>query len=456
MKKGWLFPFLSTCAGAFSDSEASARLTEFERGNPDLSREEKIRRWVEYRLRQTGVVYGTPLSSEETIARYTRKGPAQRRAVFLALLKIEADLAMAIGCAVQHCTTGNIRVAELLVCFALLSRRHHLARSINELLPALPEQGPPPLKLEKLADRVGQAVMKRAYLAGNPLLGLPIHNSFNYVEAKTLGRLAVAYFEHGLAPESIKRVLDYGDRERVLLLRAMLGLTLADRDLGIGSLRVVTRQIKSSGLSRKTRKKLLDLLKGPVEPLAVASAVEDDRTRDFLIEQVILGAMLDGHMSSKELDYIGDLAGWLGVSGQDLAQREAQVMEFYDLHKDYLDMFTVGSAVSYYRQRMAGRLQKAIRDNLGMIVGQIRETKDLAELLFRASSGEKLSRAERKEMGRKLTDILKTIPSLAIFALPGGMVLLPLLYKFLPDGLKPRAFAGVQKDKPPAEEDEPG
>jgi len=430
-----------SCVGAFSDSEASARFEEFERNNTDLDLDEKIRRWVEYRLRQTGVVYGTPLSSEDTIARYTEKGSAQMRAVFLALLKIEADLAMEIGCAVSHCTSGNIRVAELLVIFALLRRRFDLARSINDLLPSLSEDGAPPRKLEKLITRVGEALMNRAYLAGNPLLGLPIHNSFNYVEAKTLGRLAVVYFERGLIPEAIQRVLDFGDRERELLVRAMLGLTLADRNLGVGSKHVVAGQIKSSGLSRKMRKKLLDLLKGPVKPLAVASAVEDDRTRDFLLEQVILGAMLDGHVSREESDYIGNLAGWLGVSGQDLAQLEAEVMEFYELHKDYLDVFTVGSAVSYYRQRMAGRLQRAISENLGMIVGQIKDTKDLADLLYRASSGEKLSQSERKEMARKLADILKTIPSLAIFALPGGMVLLPLLYKFLPDGLKPRAFA---------------
>ncbi|HUU00498.1 MAG TPA: hypothetical protein VM425_03555 [Myxococcota bacterium] len=447
MKKGWLYSFLVSCVGAFSDREASARLQEFERDNPDLNMDERIRRWVEYRLRQTGVVYGTPLSSEDTIARYTEKGSAQRRAVFLALLKIEADLAMEIGCAVSHCTSGNIRVAELLACFALLRRRFELARSINDLLPSLSAEGAPPRKLEKLADRVGVALMNRAYLAGNPLLGLPIHNSFNYMEAKTLGRLAVAYFERGFAPEAIQRVLDFGDRERALLVRAMVGLTLADRDLGVGSMRVVAEQIRSSGLSHKTRKKLLDLLKGPVEPLAVASAVEDDRTRDFLLEQVILGAMLDGHFSRKESDYIGDLAGWLGVSGQDLAQRETEVMEFYELHKDYLDIFTVGSAVSYYRQRMAGRLQRAITENLGMIIGQIKETKDLADLLYRASSGEKLSAGERKEMARKLVDILKTIPSLAIFALPGGMVLLPLVYKFLPNGLKPRIFAKRESAK---------
>jgi len=48
-------------------------------------------------------------------------------------------------------------------------------------------------------------------------------------------------------------------------------------------------------------------------------------------------------------------------------------------------------------------------------------------------------------MGRQLVDILRSIPSLAIFSIPGGAVLLPLLFMILPKGLKPRAFAEVTK-----------
>jgi hypothetical protein len=451
--KDWLINFLQGCVRVFDDEDAFVRLENFRRENPELSPDELVRRWVEFRLRQTGVIYGTPLASEETIARHTAKGYAQRQAVFLALLKIEADLAMEVGCAVSHCTAGNVRVAELLVCFALLRRRFKLARRIHAQIPSISGEGEPPKKFVKLSIRVGRDLRRFAYMAGNPLLGLPIHNSFNYVDAKTLGRLAVSYFERGLDRQAIRRVLDYRDRERELLLRAMVGLTLADRPLGVGSMRVVETQIKSARLPRKVRKGLLRLLAGPVEALAVAAVVEDDRTRDFLLEQVILGAMLDGHFSQRESDYIGDLAGWLGVSCESLAERETRVMEFYEQHKDYLDMFTVGSAVRYYRQRMADRLQKAIAENLGLIVKEIKDTKELADLLYRASLGEKLDKAERKKMVGGLVGILRTVPSLAIFALPGGAVLLPLLYKVLPDGLKPKAFAQRAKKKPEGEQE---
>jgi len=443
--KNWLFLFLQSCIRAFDNEDAFVRLENFKNENPDFSSDGMIRRWVEHRMRQTGVVYGTPLASEETIAHHTAKGYAQRRAVFLALIKIEADLAMEIGCAVSHCTSGLIRLSELLICFAVLRHEFKLAHRLHDLIPSIAQDGEPDKALLKLSKQVEKHLSHQAYMSGNPLLGLPIHNSFNYVDAKTLGRIAVSYFENGMDEAAFGRVLDYRDRERELLLRAMIGLTQADRSLGVGSRRVVAKQIKSSHLPRKVRKTLLRALKEPIEPLAVAAVVEDDRTRDFLLEQVILGAMLDGYFSEKESIYIGDLAGWLRVSPESLALLETQVVEFYEQHKAYLDMFTVGTAVRSYRQRMADQLQKAISENLGMIVGNIKDTKELTELLYRASLGERLSKEERKKMGSQLVNILRTIPSLAIFSLPGGALLLPLVYKFLPDGLKPKAFAKAKR-----------
>jgi hypothetical protein len=446
VKKDWLFQFLSSCVRAFRDEESEARVENFRRDHHDWPRDELIRRWVEFRLRQTGVVYGTPLASEETIAFHTAKGYPQRRAVFLAILAAEAELAMEVGCAVSHCTVGNIRACELLVCFALLCREFKLAENIHELVPLVPAEGEVPEKLLRCAGKVGRVLPRRAYLSGNPLIGLPIHNSFNYVDAKTLGRIAVAYYERGCVDrQAIKRVLDYKDREKEHLLRAMVGLTLADRPLGVGSLRVVRQQIGSSGLPRKFRKALRRMLKQPASPMAVAAAVKDDRTRDFILEQVILGATLDGHFSEGEKGYVGDLAGFLGVSPEELARLEAEVVAFYETHKAYLDLFMVGTAVRSYRQRLPEQLQQVLRENLSLITKEIKAKKGLADLLYRASLGEDLTREERQKMGRQLVDILRTFPSLAIFSIPGGAVLLPLLFKILPKGLKPRAFAEVVK-----------
>ena len=50
-----------------------------------------------------------------------------------------------------------------------------------------------------------------------------------------------------------------------------------------------------------------------------------------------------------------------------------------------------------------------------------------------------LSKEEQKQLQEQLLDIFKTIPSLAIFLLPGGALLLPFVIKFIPK-LLPSAF----------------
>src|SRR5206468_1015598 len=63
-----------------------------------------------------------------------------------------------------------------------------------------------------------------------------------------------------------------------------------------------------------------------------------------------------------------------------------------------------------------------------------------------ASVGTSLTAAEKAKVREQLIDLAKTIPALAIFAAPGGMLLLPILIKLLPFNLLPSSFI----DRPPA------
>ena len=59
--------------------------------------------------------------------------------------------------------------------------------------------------------------------------------------------------------------------------------------------------------------------------------------------------------------------------------------------------------------------------------------------LIKKSTNSKLSIEEKEKIKIQLLDICKAIPSLAVFLLPGGALLLPLLIKLIPDIL-PSAF----------------
>ena len=60
-------------------------------------------------------------------------------------------------------------------------------------------------------------------------------------------------------------------------------------------------------------------------------------------------------------------------------------------------------------------------------------------ILLAISTRRDLDEKEKKKVKNQLLDICKSVPSLTIFLLPGGSLLLPLLIKFIPKML-PSAF----------------
>jgi hypothetical protein len=64
--------------------------------------------------------------------------------------------------------------------------------------------------------------------------------------------------------------------------------------------------------------------------------------------------------------------------------------------------------------------------------------------LIKKSTHASLSEEEKQKIKIQLLDICKVIPAFAIFMLPGGALLLPLLIKLIPDIL-PSAF----REEPP-------
>ena len=69
---------------------------------------------------------------------------------------------------------------------------------------------------------------------------------------------------------------------------------------------------------------------------------------------------------------------------------------------------------------------------------ELSESKE-AKYLIKKSTHSKLSPEEKIKVKLQLLDICKSIPALAVFLLPGGALLLPLLIKLIPDIL-PSAF----------------
>jgi hypothetical protein len=83
-------------------------------------------------------------------------------------------------------------------------------------------------------------------------------------------------------------------------------------------------------------------------------------------------------------------------------------------------------------------IKESIQKNKKRLVKELQESKELVVLLKKATYT-KLSEDEKGKVKEQLLDICKGIPAFAVFMLPGGALLLPLLIKLIPDIL-PSSF----------------
>jgi hypothetical protein len=88
-------------------------------------------------------------------------------------------------------------------------------------------------------------------------------------------------------------------------------------------------------------------------------------------------------------------------------------------------------------------IKELLHKNKLRLYQELSQSKE-AMFLIKKSTRTSLSEEEKLKIKIQLLDICKAIPAFAVFMLPGGALLLPLLIKLIPDIL-PSAF----KEEPP-------
>jgi hypothetical protein len=79
-----------------------------------------------------------------------------------------------------------------------------------------------------------------------------------------------------------------------------------------------------------------------------------------------------------------------------------------------------------------------LQKNKQNLAQELQQSKEAISLIKKGMHSN-LSDEEKEKIKTQLLDICKAIPSLAVFLLPGGALLLPILIKLIPDIL-PSAF----------------
>ena len=160
--------------------------------------------------------------------------------------------------------------------------------------------------------------------------------------------------------------------------------------------------------------------------------------KNYLIDIAGMALWNDGVLEPNESYFLFQLAEALAVSDEFVKQSIHDINLFISEHKKEIPYFNYSNPVKHFYDQTTQSVVTLIARNKTRLVKEIAQSKELMVLLAHSTSRD-LDEKEKKKIKKQLLDICKTIPSLTIFLLPGGSLLLPILIKFIPT-LLPSAF----------------
>ncbi len=160
--------------------------------------------------------------------------------------------------------------------------------------------------------------------------------------------------------------------------------------------------------------------------------------KNYLIDIAGMALWNDGVLEPNESCFLFQLAEALTVSDEFVKQSIHDTNLFISKHKKEIPYFNYSNPVKHFYDQTTQSVVTLIARNKTRLLKEIVQSKELMVLLAHSTSRD-LDEKEKKKIKKQLLDICKTIPSLTIFLLPGGSLLLPILIKFIPT-LLPSAF----------------
>ena len=164
----------------------------------------------------------------------------------------------------------------------------------------------------------------------------------------------------------------------------------------------------------------------------------NDLEKYYLIDVAGMALWSDGKIENNEAYFLHSLANVLSVSEDFVDRSISSTNLFITKHKKDIPYFNYSNPVKHFYDHTTQSVVTLISRNKKRLVKEIVQSKELMVLLA-YSTRRDLNEKEKKKVKKQILDICKTIPSLTIFLLPGGSLLLPILIKFIPT-LLPSAF----------------
>ena len=163
-----------------------------------------------------------------------------------------------------------------------------------------------------------------------------------------------------------------------------------------------------------------------------------DLEKYYLLDLAGMALWNDGIIENDEIYFLHKLGAKMGLTADFITKSIKTTSDFISKNKKDIQYFNYSNPVKHFYEQTTHGVEVLIKRNKKRLTKELTESKELVSLLAKSTQRD-LSKEEKKKVKKQLLDICKSIPSLTIFLLPGGGLLLPILIKFIPQ-LLPSAF----------------
>ncbi|TXE10613.1 hypothetical protein ES711_01530 [Gelidibacter salicanalis] len=177
---------------------------------------------------------------------------------------------------------------------------------------------------------------------------------------------------------------------------------------------------------------------GPLDYGEAIHTLQTSLEKRYIIDIACMASWTDNVIDKSENLFLAQFCEHLDLELAVLTQSIVDIDLFYSSNKSKIAALGSKNFVKSFYDNSSKMVMKLISRNSKRLLQELKESKELMVLLTKSTKRD-LTPAEHKKVQEQLMDIFKSIPSLAIFMLPGGALLLPLFVKFIPK-LLPSAF----------------
>lgn len=179
-------------------------------------------------------------------------------------------------------------------------------------------------------------------------------------------------------------------------------------------------------------------LKTTVRGIKELSHIDQKLEKMYILDMCAMAVGNDQDVDSKERMFIAEVCEHLEIPASQKEEALFAIRNFIETHKNLISYLQYSNPIKHFYDQTSKTVSTLVLRNKNRLSNEISQSKELMVLLGQSAVRD-LSKEEKKIVRVQLLDICKTVPSLAIFLLPGGGILMPLLIKFIPQ-LLPSAF----------------